>query len=82
MAAPTKGVSQQPSWGRLGLEVLTDLIGWFAVFAIVQGIGIHAFQKVAGPSLLWDLLLVLILFVIVTVVVRIAFIAFARRTAH
>ncbi|MGC2289134.1 MAG: hypothetical protein WA688_04680 [Thermoplasmata archaeon] len=85
MAQPTTEASsdgriRQPSWGRLGLEVVTDLVGWLAVFAILQAIGTKALQKITGPSLIWELLLVLILFFAVTVLVRIGFILVARRT--
>lgn len=76
------GRIRQPSWGRLGLEVVTDLVGWVAVFAILQVIGTTALQRLTGPSLVWELLLVLILFFAVTVVVRVAFILLARRAVR
>lgn len=82
MASPGDGVIRQPSWGRLGLEVATDLVGWLAVFAILQAIGVSAIQKITGPSLGWELLLVLLLFFAVTVVVRAIFILLARRAPH
>jgi hypothetical protein len=82
MGVPTDGVIRQPSWGRLGLEVITDLVGWVAVFAILQAIGVSALEKITGPSLVWELLLVLILFFAVTVVVRVGFILLARRTVR
>jgi hypothetical protein len=77
---PADGRIRQPSWGRLGLEVVTDLVGWVGVFAILQVIGTKALQRLTGPSLVWELLLVLILFFAVTVIVRVAFILLARRT--
>jgi biotin transporter BioY len=82
MEAPTDGVIRQPSWGRLGLEVLTDLVGWVVVFAILQVIGIGVLHRITGPSLVWELLLVLILFFAVTIIVRVAFILLARRATH
>jgi hypothetical protein len=82
MENPSDGVIRQPSWGRLGLEIITDLVGWLAVFAILQAIGVKALQKITGPSLVWELFLVLILFFIVTVVVRVFFILMARRAAQ
>jgi hypothetical protein len=66
----------------LGLEIVTDLVGWIAVFAILQVVGVKALQRITGPSLIWELFLVLVLFFLVTVVVRVAFIALARRTAR
>jgi hypothetical protein len=77
--APTDDRIRQPSWGRLGLEIVIDLVGWLAVFAILQAVGMSAVQKVTGSSLVVELFLVLILFFVVTVVVRVAFILLARR---
>jgi hypothetical protein len=74
------GRIRQPSWGRLGLEVITDLFGWLVVFAVLQAIGTKALQKVTGTTLLGELVIVLILFFAVTVVVRVGFILLARRT--
>lgn len=74
------GVIRQPSWGRLGLEIVTDLIGWLVVFAVLQAIGVAAIQKLTGPTLVGELLIVLLLFFAVTVLVRIGFILVARRT--
>jgi hypothetical protein len=82
MVAPSDVTIRQPSWGRLGLEVVTDLVGWLVVFAILQAVGTKALQSVTGPALVWELLLVLILFFVVTVAVRIVFILFARRTVR
>jgi hypothetical protein len=76
------GRIRQPSWGRLGLEVITDLVGWVVVFGVLQAIGTAALQKVTGPSLVWELLLVLVLFFAVTLVVRVGFILLARRTVR
>lgn len=76
------GRIRQPSWGRLGLEVVTDLVGWLVVFGVLQLIGTAALQKITGPTLIWELLLILILFFAVTVVVRIGFILIARRTVQ
>lgn len=80
--ASSDGRIRQPSWGRLGLEIITDLIGWVVVFGILQLIGTSALQRITGPSLIWELLLVLILFFAVTVVVRVAFTLIARRTVQ
>jgi hypothetical protein len=74
------GRIRQPSWGRLGLEVITDLFGWLVVFGVLQLVGTKALQSITGPSLIWELLLVLILFFAVTVVVRVIFTLAARRT--
>lgn len=82
MASPTDGHIQPPSWSRLGLEVATDLIGWFAVFAILQAVGTSALQRVTGPPLFAELLVVLALFLAVTIVVRVVFILFARRAGR
>ncbi len=82
MEAPTDGRIRQPSWGRLGLEVITDLVGWVAVFAILQAVGTKALQKITGPTLIWELLFVLILFFAVTLVVRVVFILLAQRAAR
>ena len=76
------GRIRQPSWGRLGLEIVTDLVGWLVVFAVLQAIGTAAIQRVTGPSLFAELVVVLILFFAVTVVVRVAFTLLARRTIH
>ena len=76
------GRIRQPSWGRLGLEVVTDLVGWLVVFAVLQLIGTAALQRITGPTLIWELLLILILFFAVTVVVRVGFILIARRTVQ
>jgi hypothetical protein len=76
---PTDGSIRQPSWGRLGLEIVIDLVGWLAVFSILQLVGTGAIQKVTGSSLVVELFLVLILFFAVTVVVRVAFILVTRR---
>lgn len=80
VATPSDGTYRQPSWGRLGLEIVTDLIGWVAVFVILQAVGTPALQKITGPSLIWELFFVLILFLVVTILVRVAFILLARRT--
>lgn len=80
--ASSDGRIRQPSWGRLGLEILTDLLGWLVVFGVLQVIGTKALQSITGPSLIWELFLVLILFFAVTVVVRIVFIVIARRTVQ
>lgn len=80
MAAPPDGRIRPPSWGRVGLEVVTDLVGWLAVFAILQIVGTKALQRITGPALAWELLFVLILFFAVTVVVRMIFLLFARRS--
>jgi hypothetical protein len=80
--APSDGRIRQPSWGRLGLEVVTDLVGWVAVFAILQAVGTKALQQITGTSLIWELLVVFILFFSVTIIVRVAFILFARRTVR
>jgi hypothetical protein len=80
--ASSDGRIRQPSWGRLGLEVVTDLIGWVAVFAILQAVGTAALKKITGPSLVWELLFVLILFFVVTLIVRVGFIFLARRAVQ
>lgn len=77
--APSDGRIRQPTWGRLGLEVVTDLIGWLAVFAILQVGGTAALRKITGSSFVLELFIVLILFLVVTIVVRVVFILFARR---
>lgn len=87
MARPTTETSpdgriRQPSWGRLGLEIVTDLLGWLVVFAVLQAIGLAAIQKVFGTSLFTELVLVLILFFAVTLAVRVGFTVLARRTIH
>jgi hypothetical protein len=79
---PPDGRIRQPSWGRLGLEVVTDLVGWVAVFAILQAVGAKGLQQITGTSLVWELFLVLILFLVVTIIVRVAFILFARRSTR
>ncbi len=81
MAAPSDATIRTPSWGRLGLEVLTDLVGWLVVFSILQVVGTKALQRITGPALAWELLFVLILFFAVTVVVRMVFLLLARRSA-
>jgi hypothetical protein len=79
---PSDGIIRQPSWGRLGLEILTDLVGWIVVFVILQAVGVAALQKVTGTSLVAELFIVLVLFFVVTVAVRVGFIVLARRTVH
>jgi hypothetical protein len=73
---------RQPSWGRLGLEIVTDLIGWIAVFLILQAVGVAALQRLTGTTLIGELIVVLILFFAVTVVVRVLFLYLARRTTR
>jgi len=79
--ASIDGKIRQPSWARLGLEVLTDLVGWLVVFAVLQVVGVQSVQKVTGPTLIGELVLVLILFFAVTLVVRVVFTLLARRTS-
>lgn len=79
---PPSGGVRQPSWGRLGLEIVTDLIGWLFVLGVLQAVGTAAFQKVTGTSLVVELLVILLMFFAVTVVVRIAFLMLGRRAAR
>lgn len=76
---PAGGGIRQPSWGRIGLEIVTDLIGWLVVLGLLEAIGVAALQKVTGKSLVTELLVVLLLFFAVTILVRVAFLVLARR---
>ncbi len=75
---PPGTVSTQPSWGRLGLEFVTDLVGWLVVLGVLDAVGSTTLDKITR-NLFGELVLILVLFFIVTVVVRIGFILLARR---
>jgi len=76
------GIIRQPSWGRLALEFIVDVIGWLVVLGILQAIGTAALHRLTGPSLFGELILVLLLFFVVTVAVRLGFIYLARRAVQ
>ncbi len=78
-SSPVPGsVSTQPSWGRLGLEFVTDLVGWLIVLGVLDAVGSATLDKIT-KNLFGELVLILVLFFAVTVIVRIGFIVLARR---
>lgn len=77
---PSAGVVRPQSWGRLGLEVVTDVIGWLAAIAILELIGTAALDRIAGNTVVGVVVIVVVVFFAVTVIVRVGFILLARRT--
>jgi hypothetical protein len=76
------GGYRPPSWGRLGLEVITDVIGWLVAIAILELIGTAALDQIAGNTVVGVVVIVVVVFFAVTVIVRVGFILLARRTVR
>lgn len=74
------GGYRPPSWGRLGLEVVTDVIGWLVAVAVLELIGSSTLDRIAGNTVVGVVVLVVIVFFAVTVIVRVGFILLARRS--
>lgn len=71
-------VRAPPTWTSLGLEVVTDVVGWLVALAILQGIGTATIARIAHHSLVAEVLFLLVWFFLVTIVVRVVFL-YARR---
>jgi hypothetical protein len=79
---PSPGVLRPSSWGRLGLEVVTDVIGWLAAIAILELIGTTALDRIARNTVVGVVVIVVIVFFAVTVIVRVGFMLLPRRTTR
>jgi hypothetical protein len=79
---PSPGVLRPQSWGRLGLEVVTDVIGWLAAIAVLELIGTATLDRIAGNTVVGVVVIVVIAFFAVTVLVRVGFTLLARRTTR